>query len=65
MGLLSTAGAIPGAHAVNMLHYEVPQPEPQTHPFIRGVGESAWCVPNGMEQYAGLAIAGRIADVAY
>ena len=48
-----------------MLHYAVPVPEPPVNPFIRGVGESAWCVPNGIEQFAGLALAGRIADVAY
>ena len=58
-------GAVIGAHALNMLHYEVPPPEPPTNPFIRGVGESAWCVPNGLEQYSGLALSGRLADVAY
>ena len=56
---------VPGAHAMNLLHYAVPPPEPPTDPFIRGVGESAWCVPNGLEQYSGLALAGRLANVAY
>lgn len=50
---------------MNMLHYAVPPPEPSVDPFIRGVGECAWCVPNGLEQYSGLALAGRLADVAY
>ena len=60
-----SAGAVPGAHAVNMLHYTVPPPLPPTNPFIRGVGECAWCVPNGLEQYSSLALAGRLANVAY
>jgi hypothetical protein len=46
-----------------MLHYAVP-PRSQP-PHITGVGESAWCVPNGLEQYSSLALAGRLADVAY
>jgi hypothetical protein len=62
---LRDSAAVPGAHAMNMLHYEVPPPEPPSGPYIRGVGESAWCVPNGMESYSSLALAGRLSDVAY
>ena len=50
------------AHAVNLLHYAVPD---GTRAHIRAVGECAWCVADGLEEFAGLALAGRLNDVAY
>lgn len=50
------------ARAINNLHYAVP---PQDLSIIQGVGECAWCVENGMEEYASLALQGRLNDVAY
>ena len=59
----SYPGASPGTPpAVNLLHYAQPD---SSRSHIRGVGECAWCVQDGLEQYAALAVAGRLADVAY
>lgn len=55
-------GSITNAHAFNMLHYAVP---PSDREYIHGVGECAWCVANGLESYASLALQGRLDDVAY
>lgn len=55
-------GTASAAHAVNMLHYAVPD---HSRELIRGVGECAWCVKNGLESFSGLALAGRLDDVAY
>jgi len=61
------AGVVPGTllggHAVNMLHYAVPAHDRNFPP--RGVGECAWCVADGLEEFSALALAGRLDDVAY
>ena len=56
-------GTASGGHAVNMLHYAVPSHSRAFPP--RGVGECAWCVADGLEEFSGLALAGRLDDVAY
>jgi hypothetical protein len=61
-GELVYNGSLPGAHAINYLHYQVPS---QGATSIRAVGECAWCVANGLESYSSLALAGRLDDVAY
>lgn len=48
--------------AVNLLHYALPD---SSRSHIRAVGECAWCVANGLEEFSGLALAGRLDDVAY
>lgn len=62
------SGGAPGyngsaaASAVNLLHYALPD-DSRSH--IRAVGECAWCVEAGLEDFSGLALAGRRDDVAY
>jgi hypothetical protein len=63
-GAAAYNGTASGARAVNMLHYAVPPPSSGPGD-IRGVGECAWCVEAGMETFSSLALAGRLADVAY
>ena len=58
-----TPGTRLGGHAVGMLHYAVPSHSRAFPP--RGVGECAWCVADGLEQFSALALAGRLDDVAY
>jgi hypothetical protein len=53
-----------GGHAVNLLHYAIPQEGYRGFP-PRGVGECAWCVKDGIEEFSSLALAGRLDDVAY
>ena len=50
------------ATAVNLLHYALPD---DTRSHIRAVGECAWCVEDGLESFASLAVQGRLGDVAY
>jgi hypothetical protein len=55
-------GTSSGASAVNLLHYALPD---DSRAHIRGVGECAWCVEDGLEAFAAEAAAGRLADFAY
>jgi hypothetical protein len=55
-------GSSSGRHGVNMAHYSVPAVGSS---FISGVGECAWCVANGLEQFSSLALQGRLAGMAY
>lgn len=63
-GSTVVVGPITGGHAVNLLHYSVPQEGFRGFP-PRGVGECAWCVKDGIEEFSSLALAGRLDDVAY
>ena len=55
-------GSATGVHAVNLLHYALPD---SMRSHIRAVGECAWCVARGLEAFSALALAGRLDDVAY
>ena len=57
-----TRGATSSRHAVNLYHYAEPD---ASRAELRGVGECAWCVVNGLEQFAGLALRGRLVDATY
>lgn len=57
-------GPLSGRHAVNLLHYAIPQEGFRGFP-PRGVGECAWCVNDGIEEFSSLALLGRLDDVAY
>ena len=55
-------GTASGRAAVNLLHYATPD---DSRAHVRGVGECAWCVEDGLEAYAAEAAAGRLRDYAY
>ena len=74
-GPLKTTGTRnKGAHAYAMLHYKDLQCPPghsfaggicAKQPIITGLGECAWCIREGLESYAAVAVESRQYDIAY
>ena len=69
-----TGSLNPSAHAYAMLHYRDLNCPPghsyaggvcAKQPMLGGLGECAWCIEQGLESYAAIAIEARQFDVAY